>query len=202
VHRDRTFGRLSFDSKHALHRPNCPGVERRIDRGESRPLGADVAEVTLTVRQSTLRSLDSHHGTTVTGGFRTQAYVSLDGQAPEGGILVQLSSRSTAVTLPASVLIPEGAVSGSFEVTTVSVAAITEVVLSASSGSVTVSLSSPRPGSCLRLHPVAPSPDLARSRSTGATFCRVTRSSSPAPFTPWRLPTWPCATSRPEPARP
>ncbi len=126
-------------------------------------LGADVAEVTLTVRQSTLHSLESVHPTTVTGGFRTQAYVSLDGYAPAGGILVQLSSASTAVTLPASVLIPEGAVSKSFELTTASVAALTEVVLSASSGSVTVTKTFTIKPQNWQLSPLAPGRTLAGS---------------------------------------
>ena len=106
-------------------------------------LGAEVAEVTLTVRQPTLTYLDSLYGNsgpgvTVEGGSPIHASVRLDGYAPAGGILVQLSSASTMVTLPPSVLIPEGADRKDLDVPTSSVAAPTEVVLSASSGPATV----------------------------------------------------------------
>lgn len=101
-------------------------------------LGEQVAEVTLTVRQPTLSYLGSDYPTTVEGGLRAVARVSLDGKAPAGGILVHLSSASAAVSLPATVLIPEDSFGESFDLTTAPVAALTEVVLSASSGSATV----------------------------------------------------------------
>gem|GEM_PF-6529724 len=117
-------------------------------------LGAEVAEVVLTVRQPTLTSLDST--TTVEGGSPISAYVRLDGPAPAGGVLVQLSSSSTSVTLPTSVLIPQGSSSESIQMTTAPVAALTEVVLSASSGSATVTRTITLEPQTWRLSPLAP----------------------------------------------
>ena len=107
-------------------------------------LGTEVAEVTLTVRASSLSSLDLvGGGSPVEGGFRTSASVSLHGTAPAGGILVALSVAGTAATVPPSVLILEGNYSASFPVTTVAVSTATDVVLTATYGSVSLTKTLP-----------------------------------------------------------
>lgn len=69
--------------------------------------------------------------TNVTGGSATTATVTLDAGAPPGGATIVLTSSSTAADVPESLTIPEGQVSGSFAVTTSSVASTETASISA-----------------------------------------------------------------------
>lgn len=61
--------------------------------------------------------------TTVVGGTSSKATVNLNGKAPAGGIVVNLSSNNAAAGVPASVTVPAGAATASFAVSTSSVSA-------------------------------------------------------------------------------
>jgi|GEM_PF-2228404 len=58
----------------------------------------------------------------VEGGKTASITVTVNGKAPAGGLTATLSSSAAALTVPASVTIPEGAVSAKFTATTVAVA--------------------------------------------------------------------------------
>jgi len=76
--------------------------------------------------------------TTVVGGNAATGTLTLNGPAPVGGISVALSSVNPALaTVPTSILIPEGSISGSFPVSTTAVNASTTVDIIASYGGVT-----------------------------------------------------------------
>jgi hypothetical protein len=77
----------------------------------------------------------------VTGGSAVTGTVSLDGPAPAGGAIVQLSDNSAAASVPASVTVAAGATSASFSVGTSAVASSTSVTISASYGGGTQSVS-------------------------------------------------------------
>jgi hypothetical protein len=65
--------------------------------------------------------------TNVIGGQTSQATLTLSGAAPAGGAVVMLSSSNGAASVPASVAVPEGAISASFTVNTTPVPAATSV---------------------------------------------------------------------------
>lgn len=76
--------------------------------------------------------------TGVTGGGTSRGTVTLSGPAPSGGASVALSSSNAGVAaVPASVAVPAGATSVTFNATTNSVTASTAVTISASYGGVT-----------------------------------------------------------------
>ncbi len=69
--------------------------------------------------------------TAITGGSGTTGTVTLSSPAPAGGTTVALSSNSSAVVVPANVVIPQGAVGQTFAVTTSSVSSMTYATLTA-----------------------------------------------------------------------
>ena len=73
----------------------------------------------------------------VVGGNPSTGSVTLTASAPANGTLVSLSSASSAVALPSSVTVPQGASSASFGITTSAVAGQTVTSISASLGGVT-----------------------------------------------------------------
>jgi LmbE family N-acetylglucosaminyl deacetylase len=77
----------------------------------------------------------------VTGGTSVTGTVMIDGPAPAGGAVVQLSANSAAASVPGSVTIAAGGTSATFAVATSPVAASTAVSISASSGGATVNVS-------------------------------------------------------------
>jgi trimeric autotransporter adhesin len=79
----------------------------------------------------------------VTGGSTAVATISIDGPAPVGGLTLTVSSDNTAASVPATVVVPEGASSVSFDVATSPVTedTLVTVTVSDSSGSVQVTLS-------------------------------------------------------------
>jgi N-acetylneuraminic acid mutarotase len=70
--------------------------------------------------------------TNVIGGQTSQATLTLSGPAPAGGAVVILSSSNGAATVPASVTVPEGAISASFTINTTPVPSATSVSIGAS----------------------------------------------------------------------
>jgi hypothetical protein len=75
---------------------------------------------------------------TVVGGQFSTGTVSLSGAAFAGGAVVTLASSNTAAaTVPASVLVPAGSTSATFQVTTQPVATTTQAVITAISGGIT-----------------------------------------------------------------
>ena len=77
--------------------------------------------------------------TSVAGGKSIVGTVTLNGPAPEGGVSVDLSSDNSSIPVPGIMVIAVSHEFGSFNVTTRSVGAITDVHVSASVGSITVS---------------------------------------------------------------
>jgi len=76
--------------------------------------------------------------TSVNGGIPSTGTVALSAPAPNGGVLVSLSSGNiAAATVPASVTVSAGATSATFTTTTLAVTASTSVTISASYAGVT-----------------------------------------------------------------
>jgi hypothetical protein len=72
----------------------------------------------------------------VTGGTNVTGTVTLSGAAPAGGAVVTLSSNSPAASVPASVLVPAGLTSASFNVQTNPVTTFTTTTLTATYGTI------------------------------------------------------------------
>jgi LmbE family N-acetylglucosaminyl deacetylase len=89
--------------------------------------------VSLTVVPPGVAALSLSVGS-VTGGSPATGTVMLDGPAPQGGAQVALSSGDPAAAVPASVTIPAGAMSATFNVTTSPVASDTSAAISAAYG--------------------------------------------------------------------
>lgn len=73
---------------------------------------------------------------TVFGGSPVTGTISLSGQAPLGGFSVSLSSSQTQAVVPASVVVPAGASSATFQVTTSGVVTDISAVITASKSGV------------------------------------------------------------------
>jgi hypothetical protein len=97
----------------------------------------------------TLTSLSLNPAGVIGGSFSTGS-VALSAPAPNGGVLVSISSNNTAAaTVPANVTVPAGHTSATFTVTTLPVTASTSVDISASYAGVTH-------GASLTVTPVPP----------------------------------------------
>ena len=70
--------------------------------------------------------------TNVIGGQSSQGTLTLSSPAPAGGAVVMLSSSKGPASVPASVTVPEGAISASFTATTTPVSSATSVAIAAS----------------------------------------------------------------------
>ncbi|WP_162179802.1 hypothetical protein [Bryobacter aggregatus] len=96
---------------------------------------AQTASLTIhaaTAGQGVISGLSLAPVTVASGGSATGT-VTLASPAPAGGVLVTLGSNQSAATTPASIVIPAGASTGSFPVTTTPVASTTTVVITANS---------------------------------------------------------------------
>ncbi|HRF59765.1 MAG TPA: S8 family peptidase [Fimbriimonadaceae bacterium] len=117
--------------------------------------------------------------TTASAGETVSGTVNLSGQAPNGGVVVNLSSTITAVATvnPAQVTVQEGATSATFNVVCANVGSQRSVTINASSGGVTKS-------TALLVKPSLTLASVSLSRSTvrggGFVTLRVTLN-SPAP---------------------
>ncbi len=95
----------------------------------------------------------------VTGGSPSAGTVALSTAAPAGGAGVFLASSAPAASVPSSVVVPEGQTSAGFTVTTSSVAAPTQVTISASyNGTASAVLTVNPPSSSPALSAVSVSP--------------------------------------------
>ena len=89
------------------------------------------------VAAGTAVSAVSANPSSVQGGATATGTVTLTAAAPSGGALVGLSSASSAVTLPASVTVAQGATGATFGITTSPVPMATSTTIAASYGGVT-----------------------------------------------------------------
>ncbi|HUE84751.1 MAG TPA: hypothetical protein VMO26_01615 [Vicinamibacterales bacterium] len=71
---------------------------------------------------------------TLTGGSSTTGAVVLNGDAGPGGFTVPLSSSNSAVTVPASVTVPQGSIHAAFSISTASVTADARATITAGQG--------------------------------------------------------------------
>ena len=90
----------------------------------------------LTVNAPALSTL-ALNPTSVTGGTSSVGTVTLGSAAPSGGLVVALSSNSSAAVVPASVTVPVGGTSATFAITTTSVTSSSSATISAIYGGVT-----------------------------------------------------------------
>lgn len=104
------------------------------------PVGASVtATITATLAETTRSSALTiappglaqlqFEPRTLHGGATTSGTIALGGPAPAGGAMIALSSHSTALTVPAAVLVPAGASSATFTATASPVEASVDVVV-------------------------------------------------------------------------
>lgn len=98
--------------------------------------GLAVRTVILTVQPAILGTV-SLSPSQVKAGAGSTGTVSLDWTAPSGGTVVSLTSSNKAATVPATVTIPAGSTSATFDIATVGVASTTTVTISAKAGTVT-----------------------------------------------------------------
>jgi len=90
---------------------------------------------TMTIKPASMLAV-SFSPVSAAGGAPMTGKVTLTGQAPDGGTTVTLVSALPGIAaVPASVVVPAGATNGSFPVTTVPVAADTNVSITATTGS-------------------------------------------------------------------
>ena len=102
----------------------------------SAAFGGFATSAILTVNPPALSALTLNPAS-LTGGASSQGTVTLNSAAPTGGIVVALSSNSSATSVPASVTVAAGSTSASFTSTTTPVGASTVTTISAVYGGVT-----------------------------------------------------------------
>ena len=97
--------------------------------------GGNVASAVLTITPLPGVASLTLSPSTVVGGGSSTATVTLTQVAPTGGAVVNLTSSNTAVaTVPATITVPSGSRSGTFNVTTTTVSAQTAVTVTAAYG--------------------------------------------------------------------
>jgi len=96
-------------------------------------LNLDSKSATLAISPTSVASL-SISPNAVMGGTPAIGLVSLDGAAPTGGLIVNLSSNSVSARTPSYVKIAPGATSGSFSIVTTGVSKTTSVSVKAKTG--------------------------------------------------------------------
>jgi len=112
------------------------GVDGATLANISATLGSVAKSAGLTVNPAAMIGFNVSPSS-VAGGTPTTGTILLNGQAGPSGIVVALSSNNPAATVPVSMQILSGATSGSFSITTSSVAALTTAILAATFGSTT-----------------------------------------------------------------
>lgn len=103
-------------------------------------LGENVVSAGLTIKPPSLTSV-SLSPSSVVGGNGSVGTVRLDGAAPEGGLTIALSSTNANAIVPAFVVIPGGATSVTFEITTLTVTSRVSASIKATQGSIVKSAS-------------------------------------------------------------
>ena len=121
----------------------------------------------------------------VTGGASSQGTITLTGAAPAGGLAVSLSSSSSAVTVPATVAVAQGATSATFAIATTAVTASTAATVTAAAGGVTrtATLTVTAPGQAATLTVTASGRGGERITSNPAGIDVASGSSGSASFT-------------------
>lgn len=125
------LSQISMDASSPLGKVDRLDVGKSID---SQVVTIDFSSVLYPIVQSLTVSPDQ-----VQGGATTNATVTLDSNAPSGGVIVNLtSSNSTWATVPATVTIPEGQASQTFSITTTTVTGNVVPTITASLNGTTV----------------------------------------------------------------
>jgi hypothetical protein len=94
-----------------------------------------------TINSSNVLTVEFSSGSSVVGGGFLQGQVNLPQPAPAGGTTIMLSSNNSIGTVPASVLMPAGATTVYFKVTTTAVSVNTIVKITGTLGNATSSAS-------------------------------------------------------------
>ena len=111
------------------------GVAKSTTATITASIGGVSETADLTVTPPTLSAVSVENATVGSGGA-THGTVQLSGRAPKGGLVVTLSSNSSAATVPATVTVNEGEDQASFKITAGSVATATPVTITATAGAV------------------------------------------------------------------
>ncbi|HEU4836720.1 MAG TPA: hypothetical protein VFS90_19965 [Pyrinomonadaceae bacterium] len=134
-------------------------------------LNSGSASAQFTLQPPSLKSLTISPGT-ISGGAQPQGIVMLNGQAPAGGAVVTLTSNSSSVSPPPSVLVEAGSFSASFPIPSSAVTANTIATVTASYGGTSaqaqVTLTPQQPPSSLTLSPTS------TTGQGGSSFATVT----------------------------
>lgn len=110
-----------------------PSVSTLTSSTITASLGSVTQTATLTINALTVSDLTFNPGSVV-GGTSLTGTVTVNGSAPTGGLIVNLSSSNAAAGVPGSVVVPSGATTASFTVTTQPVAQLTSPVITAATG--------------------------------------------------------------------
>ena len=100
-------------------------------------IGSTSYTAILTINPPTLTGI-SLNPTSVLGGASSVGTVTISGAAPTNGTIVQLASNSSSVTVPPSVVVPSGATSANFNITTQAVSTSIQVTITGTIGSTSI----------------------------------------------------------------
>jgi|GEM_PF-2233195 len=100
-------------------------------------LGSGSFTATLTVNPPVISAL-SVNPATVLGGSASVGTVTISNPAPSNGTIVVLSSNSSAVTVPVSVVVSGGATTANFNITTQAVASATQATILGTTGTTSI----------------------------------------------------------------
>lgn len=114
---------------------NTSGVDAQTNVAISGTFASSTQSATLTVTPANLTSLSLNPSSVVAGGSSTGT-VTLDGKAGPSGKTVSLKSSSPSAMVPASVVIPAGGTSATFNVSTSGVDSQTSATITGTAGSV------------------------------------------------------------------
>ena len=109
---------------------NTVGVNSQTSVVIRASLGGTPKTATLTITPTSLSAI-TLNPTKVSGGSSSTGTVTLTGPAGSGGAVLSLSSDNAAATVPASVTVPAGQTTANFNVTTVTVATVTNPTIAA-----------------------------------------------------------------------
>ena len=98
-------------------------------------IGSEAQSATLTLTPAVLASVVVNPNT-VGGGASPWGLVTLNGVAPQGGLVVTLASNQSSVTVPATVTVPDGRNSALFAIKTSTVTSQAVATITASAGSI------------------------------------------------------------------
>ncbi len=124
----------------------------------------------------------------ILGGGTVQGVVYLGAPAPSGGTLVNLSSSSPSAATPASVLVPAGATSASFTITTTGVSSPTQAGISATyNGFTKTATLTVQPPISVQVTPISSSLFASQSQQFKASVIGVASDGTSNPNVTWSL---------------